>query len=186
MFLLREKKENRIETLGRDQRGLTLVELIIVVAIVAVIGTGVMFSVNLIFSANAKTCANSLKSAIADCKITTMGKQEAWMEIYRDTNGNVYYQIHTKEKDPGGALTEVVLESEKIGGKRVVVKYTDSAGILSELTAGGGHIKVSFNRASGSFTDDTCQSIEVIGGGRHYTLTFTKLTGKVTVTCVTT
>lgn len=160
-----------------NNKGFSIVELIIVIAIIAVLGTGAMFSISLIFSSNAKACANSLKTAIADCKVTTMGKEEAWMEIYRGSNQNVYYQIHTKKNG-----VEEIKDPEKIGGDRVYLQYTDAAGTSAELTTSGSHIIVAFDRATGSFTDATCKSIEIIGGTRHYTLTFTKLTGKVTTT----
>ena len=69
----------------KDNRGYSLVELIIVVAIIAVVATTAVLSIGLIFSANAKTCANDIMSAISECKITTMsyGRGNVRLLIYR-------------------------------------------------------------------------------------------------------
>ena len=72
-----------------NNSGYSLVELIIVIAIMAVLIGTVFYSITMIFGANAKTCANNIQRAIADCKVTTMGKKEAYMELYRDAEGNV-------------------------------------------------------------------------------------------------
>lgn len=164
--------------------GFSIVELIIVVAIIAAITTTAMLSISMIFSANAKACANDIQRAVADCKVTTMGKSAAWLVIYRDTDGELYGQIHTMEQKQGeaiGTYEEIVHEPEKLGGKRVSITYTDDSGAdMGELPEGESNgIRIEFDRSSGSFKDGTVKSIDVAGGGKHYRLTLIKLTGKI-------
>ena len=80
-----------------NEKGFSLVELIIVIAIMAVVIGTVVFSVSMVFSANAKTCCNNLQRAIADCKVTTMGKSEAWLVLYRGSDNQIYCQMYYNE-----------------------------------------------------------------------------------------
>ncbi|MDE5718505.1 MAG: type II secretion system protein, partial [Lachnospiraceae bacterium] len=62
-----------------------MVELIIVIAIIALIISTVFYSVVMVFGANAKSCANNIQRAIADCKVTTMGRSSAYI-LYKSTS----------------------------------------------------------------------------------------------------
>ena len=66
--------------ISKNNRGFSLVELIIVIAIIAALIGTVILSVSMVFSANAKACSNDLQRAVADCKVTTMGKAKAGAE----------------------------------------------------------------------------------------------------------
>jgi type II secretory pathway pseudopilin PulG len=163
------------------------VELIIVVAIIAVVATMLFFSVSMIFSANAKACANAMQSAISDCKVTTMGKSDAYLEIYLGSDDNIYATMYVKEN---GATDFTAQEAQKLGGKRVTVTcIPEGAGTSgTELTAGGASVKIRFDRASGSFADAeyaNCAGFDIQGGSRHYKLSLTRLTGKVSLEKVT-
>lgn len=166
--------------------GFSLVELIIVIAIISVLTVTAIFSVSMVFSANAKTCSNDIQRAVADCKVTTMGKSGAWLVIYRDLDGVLYGRMHVMEQKEGeaaGTYEEKLMEPEKLGGKRVSIQYQNETGTDGvELLAGEENgIRIEFDRSSGSFKDGTPKRLEVIGGNRHYELTFVSLTGKVLV-----
>ena len=110
--------------ISKNNRGFSLVELIIVIAIIAALIGTVILSVSMVFSANAKACSNDLQRAVADCKVTTMGKAKAWLVVYRGDNGRIYSQMHIMEQKEGGAvgeLEEITEEAQKIGGNRVSV-----------------------------------------------------------------
>ena len=180
----RIRKEER--KLHNGNGGFSLVELIIVIAIMAALLTTAMFSISMVFSANAKACANGIQRAVADCKVTAMGKSAAWLVIYRDTDGVLYGRLHTMEQKSGeaiGTYEEVVQEPEKIGGKRVSITYADELGTdMGELPVGESNgIRIEFDRSSGSFKDGTIKSIDIVGGSKHYQLTLIKLTGKLSL-----
>ena len=108
--------------LAKNNSGFSLVELIIVIAIIAALIGTVVLSVSMVFSANAKACSNDLQRAIADCKVTTMGKAQAWLIVYRGENGRIYSQLHIMEQKEGGTvgeLEEITEEPQKIGGNRI-------------------------------------------------------------------
>lgn len=186
-----------------NEKGFSLVELIIVIAIMAVVIGTVVFSVSMVFSANAKTCCNNLQRAIADCKVTTMGKSEAWLVLYRGSDNQIYCQMYyneaviendaegnpkVKKGDDGNVIMKAVPANEelqKIGGKRVVVTYIDTEGnehqdLPTDANDVDKRLTIAFDRSSGSFKNAP-KSMEIIGGNRHYHLEFNELTGKVTV-----
>ena len=186
-----------------NEKGFSLVELIIVIAIMAVVIGTVVFSVSMVFSANAKTCCNNLQRAIADCKVTTMGKSEAWLVLYRGSDNQIYCQMYyneaviendaegnpkVKKGDDGNVIMKAVPaneEPQKIGGKRVVITYIDTEGnehqdLPTDAIDVNKRLTIAFDRSSGSFKNAP-KSMEIIGGNRHYHLEFNELTGKVTV-----
>lgn len=184
-----------------NEKGFSLVELIIVIAIMAVVIGTVVFSVSMVFSTNAKACCNNLQRAIADCKVTTMGKSEAWLVLYRDDDNRIYCQMYyneaviendaegnpkVKKDDAGNVIMEAVPaneEPQKIGGNRVEITYIDADGNEHPdlpTEANKATFTIAFDRSSGSFKNAP-KSMEIIGGNRHYHLEFNELTGKVTV-----
>lgn len=162
-----------------------MIELVIVMAIIAIIMSTVFYSIILIFSANAKSTANDIQRSIGDCKVTTMGRSEAYMKLYRNADGDVFTQMWVK--DSSGAM--VPSEPQKVGPKRVTVAYKPESGSRTELLAGDTTgIEIWFDRATGGFTKDGSgnlyEIIYVEGGSKKYEITLTKLTGKSEVKAV--
>lgn len=155
-----------------------MIELVIVLAIIAVIMGTVFYSIILIFSANAKSTANDIQRAIGDCKVATMGKASAYMELYRDAgNENVYTRMYVM--DSSGAY--VPSEPQKVGPKKVTVAYQPKGGSRTEFLPGDS-IEIWFDRATGGFKADGSGNLyEIIfveGGSKKYEITLTALTGK--------
>ena len=161
----------------KDNKGYSLIELVIVIAIIALIISTVFYSLVMVFGANAKSCANDIQRAIGDCKVTTMGKSSAYMELYRDTDQDVYTRMYVR--DSSG--TYVPSDPQKVGTSRVYVAYTPKGGVETELLAGD-TIEIRFDRASGGFTADGSgniyEKIHVQGGSKNYEIVLTELTGK--------
>lgn len=180
------KRYRAAEQLHKRNGGFSLVELVIVIAIMAVLIGTVVLSVSMVFSANAKTCSASIQRAIADCKVTTMGKAGAYLVIYRESDGQLYSRLHVMEQKEGevaGTYEDTPSDPEKLGGKRVSLTYTDASGVdRGEVPVGEANgIRIEFDRSSGSFKTDCPKTIDVQGGNRHYRMTFITLTGKLKV-----
>ncbi|MDE6318213.1 MAG: type II secretion system GspH family protein [Lachnospiraceae bacterium] len=172
-------RAERRKTEKLNNAGYSLVEMVIVIAILALLVGTVVYSVIMVFSANAKTTANNIQRAIADCKVTTMGRSAAYMELYRDASDqNVYTRMYVWDNSAGDYAPA---EPQKVGTSRVYVAYKPKNGIETELTAGD-KIKITFDRASGGFTDDGSGNIyvklHVVGGSKDYDIVLTELTGK--------
>ncbi len=173
-----ERKGYDRDKLHNDNRGYSIIELIIVLAIIAIIMGTVFYSIILIFSANAKSCANNIQRSIGDCKVTTMGKADAYMELYRNDDG-IYTRMHVTESD--GTVTDG--EPQKVGTNKVEVGYIakDSGGAETPLMPGSS-IEIRFDRSSGGFKAGTSgvlyEELYVRGGSKNYAIVLTELTGK--------
>lgn len=179
---------------NKDNRGYSLIELIIVVAIITALMGVLMYSVNLVFGADAKGCAHSLVSSIADVKVNAMGREGAFLELKRDDNGDLWSTQYVKKF---GSF-KVDGEPRKIGDKRIKIYYFTgdvSAGSGTEFSFGAEPIYISFDRSTGSFLDSGSGEIggasvsyayysgfEVLGGSKDYVITLDKLTGKTKIT----
>lgn len=160
-----------------------MIELVIVMAIIAAIMSTVFFAIILIFSANAKSTANDIQRSIGDCKVTTMGRSAAYMELYRDaSNENVYTKMYVWDNSAGDYVES---EPQKVGPKKVTVAYKEKSGSRTELSAGD-RIQIWFDRATGGFKPDGSgnlyEIIYVEGGSKKFEITLTALTGKSAVT----
>lgn len=166
-------KRNHKNKLHNNNSGYSIIELIIVLAIIAIIMSTVFYSIILIFSANAKSCANNIQRSIGDCKVTTMGKADAYMVLSRDDNG-VYTQMFVKESN--GADT--IEERQKVGTNKVEVGYVKSGSSAETPLMPGDSIEIRFDRSSGGFKGVIYDEIYVRGGSKNYAIVLTELTGK--------
>ena len=164
----------------KDNRGISLVEMIIVIAILAVVSGGVAIGIGSALSKPAEECASKITDSLKNARITTMGKKTVELELYSATDG-----IYLKEtrSETGGTPT---VKTIKIGQKGVTVTYqlTGEADYTS-LGGVGSPLKLSFSRATGGFNQGAagkyCEYIKITKGNREHTLQLQSLTGKVEV-----
>lgn len=176
----------------KNNGGYSLVEIVIVIAIMTILTGGLFFSINMVFGANAKTCANDLRAAIAQNKVNAMGKSEAKVIIERDAVNSCIYatQVIGTYNKSTGALEwnnegpSPTARREKIGNARVYVAFTPKGGTAVVL-APGDSVEICFDRSTGSFKANDAgiiyTEILVEGGNRSFSVVLTELTGKVSV-----
>lgn len=168
----------------KDNRGLSLVELIIVLAILAVLGTVVSLGVNLVTGRPADQCASRLQTIMQNNRMTTMGKLDASLRIYLDAAGCICVDEIVKVDESTTNTT-----TTQIGATGVVLRYkiTGEAD-YRELTPGT-VLVISYDRSSGAFKDLTamglsgryCEEIEITKGSRTRLLKLSYLTGKISL-----
>lgn len=167
-----------------DNKGLSLVELLIVIAIMSVL-TGVMaIGVTLALSKPADECAEKMVSTLNNARITTMGKQEITMRFYADSDG-IKMQEVIKAKAADGSLTTISDKTSKIGQAGVLVEYRLNGESDYPHTLDSTGITLSFKRSTGGFNTvngtNYCEAIRVSKGTREKFITLAYLTGKVTI-----
>lgn len=163
-----------------DNRGLTLVELIITVAIITILGGIVMMSVSILSGLPARQCADEVHSSLSKARIATMGKKEAKLRIIGE-NDCIYVQESIDGVDGVKNL---------VGKKGVAFSYTkETAGAEgAEISLINGDVlEFSFNRSSGAFSEISPGSNEYYRrlimrkGGKEYVVELVPPTGKMSV-----
>ncbi|WP_455721962.1 pilus assembly FimT family protein [Agathobacter sp.] len=147
-----ELKNNKINMVNRN-KGFSLVELIVVIAIMAILTTAAAMSIASIFGVAVKQCARDIKSSINDTRVSTMGKDQVILTIKKgnsDGSSDAYYCITTEKDGFGNATTE----ESRVGRSNLDITYilTDDSGNNSaEQKLDATHpITIEFNRGSGS------------------------------------
>jgi prepilin-type N-terminal cleavage/methylation domain-containing protein len=130
--------------------GYSLVEVMVVVAILAVAVAVVVFSINNFYALDVQQCAKDIASELGKEKIACMTRTgDVYLRLYKGTDGAVY--IDRYEND---VLTE---QGVKVGKATVRVTYhtapvtdgtkLDTGGTALDNTG----IVIAFNRSDGSF-----------------------------------
>ena len=183
----------------QNNKGLSLVELIVVIAIMAVvIGIGAL-SFNLLFGTQAKSCAQKVSGMLNETKTGCMSRYDETMILSYRTAGSDpaittagYYtenKLYTIDKD--ATSVETGSEIRKMGGSRVVITVYMADG-SSFVLGQNNKVTISFDRASGAFDKATTvvdgsngsgyiDKITFQSGLRTYTITMVQETGKHTL-----
>lgn len=175
----------------RDEKGFSLIELIVVVALMALLMTGVFIGLGAMTGMHAKECANNLDTALDQAKnyaLTKSGGLDAYMELSKETDG-YYVTFYVPDKPvvkPGETASYLQIERKKIGRASVDISCEfKSAGriMLNE----GSAVRFYYDRVSGAFKEtqsggisDFCEEI-IIDKHRKYKITLVPATGKHTL-----
>lgn len=166
-----------------NNRGFSLVELIVVVAIGAILIGASILSIASISGTAAKQCARNIESILNKTRVTTMGKDTAVIELYKDlSDGAYYYTVTVKngkvDKNGNG---ETTAETKKIGRSNLEIRYSADVSTTfnnaSKLDVSN-PIKIEFDRSSGAEKTDISK-IWVKHGSTEKTITIYKETGKI-------
>ena len=182
MILIKKiSKLNRKFTGAGSEAGFSLVELIVIIAIMVVlIGAG-GFSISMLVGAQAKEVANKLVAELNDAKTGTLTRadedvviryievpdsdKETYAKLGIDKSGYyadkcVYTIMNNVDSDndmsTGKGISTVLDEHEYtyLGAKKVVITVSDENSKTHTLTSyGNDSIKIGFQRSTGAFDD---------------------------------
>ncbi len=171
---------------ARDNKGMSLLELIIVVAIMSVMIGLTSLGISTLTGRPVEKCAQQLVTTIQHTKTMTMGKHETSIVIGRDTDGSLMArEITTQLLDQDGN-TSTTERKASFGGEDVTVVCMLADG--NEVTiAGSVSIELLFNRGSGALQSTllngvpvaNCVGIRLSKGSKTQSITIVPLTGSV-------
>lgn len=160
-----------------NNKGFSLTELIVVIAIMGVIMIGGMITTGLLYSASAKEASSKLNSALNKTRTECMSKSSASILIEEKSDSRYYFTY-----DIAGKKQEVLF-----GDSRVVISYEDSEEDTTTIT-GNEKLTISFDRETGAFKQINeegnpiyCREIYIEAGHKTYTIQCERLTGKTIV-----
>lgn len=167
----------------KDNRGFSLVELIIVMAIMAVLAGGTLIGIGMVSGKAADECANKLFQTIQSNRMTAMGKYSASLSVYKDTDGVIWVM----ETVDGVDKTPIQIGSSGVSVQYRVTGDGDSA--WRNLGDDASPLILSFDRSNGSFkdlesmglADKYCLEIRCSKANKVKVIKLYHLTGKIAI-----
>ena len=161
----------------KNNKGFSLVELIVIIAIMAVLVGAIITYVGSLGTAQAKKCANGIMNGFSQTKVCAMSRSNASMVVYSNDEGTF---LVTKQ----GSNERI----EKIANAGTVVEYRtvrDSSSFSAIGDSADTGVKIEFDRASGACkkmaSSVYCYGFKVTCGKTTYIVNIEPLTGRATI-----
>ena len=164
-----------------NNKGFSLVELMVVIAIIAVLGGVFINGFYLISSKQVDQCAKKMQMALENARSTSMGKSNVDLKFYY-SGGKIY--VDKKLNNDSTKITKT-----EVGDDGLTIKYTYApiVGTATEKNLSTNPLSgVEFDRASGALkplsgTNNYLTKITVTNGRKTVTVNIERLTGRVTI-----
>lgn len=162
----------------QNNKGFSLVEIVIVVAIMAILVGTVSYGLSFSSGKAADECARKLASCMQHARTATMGKFKTTITIRKDADGIWADETITNaDKDSGGAGATTTTTT-KIGDAKVNISFSETGDVASTP------VNFEFNRGSGALTtyaDKAVVTFTVSRASTTKTVEIIPITGKITV-----
>ncbi len=157
-----------------NNKGLSLIELIIVLAIMAIIGAASFLSLSMATNRQVSSCADKIRSTLDQTRNLALGKNSAYMVIWKDDTVKV--RIYVNNEPYGGNYIDV-----GVGGLDVTYDTNTASGLTLGNSEATGQM-IEFDRSSGGVKGATyITKFTVTNGNRTCTVTIDHFTGRITV-----
>lgn len=175
----------------KDNRGMSLVEIILVITLMTIVASAAGYGLNLISKKPVQECAKKVEIVLNQNRTNSMGKKVAYLEFYMVGN-----RVAVKEYSQSARESAVQPGTEAVIGAADVKLhffYKDAAGNVTEKILEEGavredgtplSVRVEFKRDSGSLKAESDGSVLdriEVEKGYVKTVSIDKLTGKVTL-----
>ena len=171
-----------------NDKGVSLVELIIIIAIMAVLSTGLISMISILNGRAARECAQDTLSALSKVRVLTLSKSkgapesgfaaeaDVYLEIKPDGTGHILIMQGNKNKEG-----ETIVDQISVGAANVDIIAVVGG---NEVNLTGTDIKIAYDRATGAFlkySDEGYMTKLTFKQGKSYTIYMTPATGKATM-----
>lgn len=162
----------------KDNRGMTFIELIIVVALMSVIVGVSIYGLGLVSGKPAEECAQKIVYSLNNARTEAMGKYSTTYQLYKDGTSGMIMMRKIVYTDATSLPIETVAT---LGGDEVAVKCKFEGG--GEVPfVNGTIVELSFDRSTGGFNatpSGNCVGIIVSKGSTTKKIALIPPTGKV-------
>lgn len=149
-----------------NNKGLSLVEIIIVLAIMSIIGVAAYMTTAMATDKQVNECALKLVSSIEQTRNLTLGKQSGYVHISQASGDYVYVQMYIDGKAYGDLVAV---------GRPGITVYVGGTK-LTDMATG---VDIAFERSNGSLKGASPTEIQVTNGRRTMKITIDSYTGRV-------
>lgn len=144
-----------------NNKGYSLMEAIVIIAILGVL-TGFMATSSGLFDGRrVKACADSVSSLLDKVRLANLGKDEVTLTIYKDTDQAIKAKIVTKIMSRNDSITEKTF-IEDVSDDNVEMSYSTDISGSAENPAGAAGMVFNFNRNTGAIKDTSPNGIQCI------------------------
>ena len=165
-------KKNNKKFFLQDNSGVSIVELLVIIAIVAILSGAAVNLFGYLNGKQARQCAYKLEAAISEIRMETMSKSDG---------------------EPDSVYLEVVNEDDKIYAKRMI-KGTEAKDLIGEkvsvfaidttgaenMISSGTYVRVFFNRATGALLKEAAHpQFKIVQGNTTYIVAIEPTTGRI-------
>lgn len=175
-----------MKKLNNDERGFSLVEVIIVVSIMSVMIGVIGYGLSLTSGKPAEQCAKRLSAAISHGRTTTMGKYRNVITVKKEDDGRLTVtELTTISVNDDGSNRDTNTRSSVVGAKDVTVEYKIGTGDYTLLN-NGSSIELRYDSGSGAMKKtansgaDYYTGFRISKAGKVWYVNMETLTGKVT------
>lgn len=111
-----------------NNSGISLVEIIIVFAIMGIIAGAVLLSTTVATDKQVSSCAEKLASSLEQTRNLVMGKQSGLIRIWQESDGNIYIQMYMDgDYNPTHPEDNTFSDEIAIGKQGVTVTWTNGS-----------------------------------------------------------
>lgn len=163
--------------INKNNKGISLIEIVIVVAILTIIGSVFVLSTSVATDKHITSCAEMLSSSLEQTRSLALGRKNASIKIWQETSGDVIkVQMIVDNANYGNEVA--------IGREGTTVTVTEGFGLSATTydlsTKGLTGVTVSFSRSNGSVIGSpTYSSFEITNGHRKMLVNLDKFSGRV-------
>ena len=168
----------------KDNRGFSLVELIVVIAIMALVLTIAGISITAVASQRVSNAASDVKSAMSIAETYAKTKADCYMEFSTDSDGSSGYKIYTVDSEGNKKLGSSAESYNKAISIKIYFKNISEPVTVTESTP----VEIHFDRTTGGFATSKVNGvdygvptkIEFTNGTKSVRLALATYTGLVT------
>lgn len=173
----------------KENKGFSLIEIVVVIAIMAILVGLSVLSIRLLFGVDAKECAKKIQANLSNTKTGALSKGGQDLKLYQDATSGDYLVEFIEYQYEGNATTptECTTGSETVGSSKVeIICYFETG--VDPVTIDATHtVTCGFDRSSGAFKkvrvngvekNTYCNKIVIRRASKEYSIIMIPETGK--------